>query len=83
MTTDNVHHIGKLTERELDAQIAANKALYDAHLGTAMAEALVRIKARRVAVRPARPSVIPLDTSLAARFLRWLRAFFLNLRSPL
>lgn len=32
---------------------------------------------------PSRPSVIPLDNSPAARFIRWVRAFFLNRRSPL
>ncbi len=55
----------KVTERDLDAQIAANRERYDA----ACEQAAEQLAMRRAL---SRPSVIPLDSSLVARFLRWL-----------
>lgn len=51
----------KLTERDLDAQIAANRERYDQAL-------------EQSTLPP--PSLIDLDTSMLARVLRRLRGFF-------
>jgi len=67
----------KLTERDLDAQIASNRERFADHFDAHER----RLDAARE--RAARPSVIPLDSSLLARAARWVRNLFLNLRSPL
>ena len=59
----------KLTERDLDAQIASNRARHDA----AFDRYAERLGHRRAL---SRPSVIDLDTSMLARVLRRLRGFF-------
>lgn len=80
----NVTHIDtrRLSEAELDARIAElddsirdNRARHD--------EAFDRMGqlAHRKAL--SRASVIPLDSSLLARLIRWVRATLLSLRSPL
>ena len=78
----NVVHlpVGKLTERELDAQIAANRERYDAACEAEELGLGVPAK-RRVCVADAcsqgdkeciAPQCLETDTSLWARFLRWI-----------
>lgn len=56
-------HMRPLTEADLDARIAENRARFD--------EAFERIGCQ-LGHAQSRPSVIPLDSSLLARGLRWV-----------
>jgi hypothetical protein len=68
----------KLAERDIDAQIAGNRERYEEAFD--LFADRVQLAHRRAL---SRPSVIPLDSSLGARLIRRMRAFFLSLRSPL
>ncbi len=70
----NALRIGKLTEDDIDSQIAANRSRYDE---ACEAEAMgLPVSTRRT------PSLIPLDNSLFARAIRALR-WALQLKGPL
>ena len=64
----------KVREADLDEQIASNRERYD----DAFARAAEQLALRRAL---SRPSLIPLDSSLLARAIRWLRWAF-RLRGP-
>lgn len=74
----------KLSAADLDAQIASNRErFYDSVDPFDEFERWKERRAERQQQRRARPSLIPLDSSLRARLHRWVQAFLLDRRSPL
>lgn len=63
----------KLTEADIDAQIAANREHHDEQIEAVLALAEARRAVRQLRPVPSVPSVIPLDSGLIARALRALR----------